>query len=342
MTQNEIIGVFAQLGDSLQNVVKQQPVSDWEHKCLAAIQKEHIYNGWFTLSSVIEAMDGIQHWLNSSELSGWVSHYAFTDKPKSIGLIMAGNLPLVGFHDFLAVLVTGNCAIVKLSKDDSRLFPILIERLIDLAPELVDRIRITPQLKGFDAVIATGSDNSARYFEQYFGKVPHIIRRNRTSVAVLDGSETSKELKDLGKDIFSFFGLGCRNVSKILIPQDFDLDRFFGSIMDYGDMIHHHKYANNYDYHRTIFLMNQDQIIENGFVLLMETDALHSPLAVLYYQRYSDKKEVQDFLHINRDKIQVVVGREYEVFGKAQKPSLSDYADNVNTLEFLSNLKISQ
>jgi hypothetical protein len=338
MTQKEIIRSFVQLGQFLDDALSHQSSRPNATRLVEAIQKEYIYNGWFTPDSVTDAIHGIRSWLYEDALTQWAGNYTYQQEPKSVGVIMAGNIPLVGFHDLLSVLVSGNHAMIKLSSDDRRLLPILLGEMVAINPELQSRISLVLQLKNFDAVIATGSDNSAAYFEQYFAHVPRLIRRNRTSVAVISGNEAQDDLTALGKDIFSFFGLGCRNVSKMLVPVNFDLNRFFGAMISYSELINHHKYANNYDYYRTIYLMNLEPILENGFLLLKETEELHSPLSVLYYQRYSSDDEVNDFLRRHDDKIQAVIGHDFIPFGQGQNPSLCDYADGVDTMSFLSNI----
>jgi hypothetical protein len=226
-----------------------------------------------------------------------------------------------------------------LSSDDKTLLPALIALLKNFAPELGERITVSEAKLGeVDAIIATGSGNSMRYFESYFGHLPHVFRKNRTSIAVLTGEETKEELEALGSYIFTHYGLGCRNVSKLLIPKDFELNRFFEAIIDFGQIINHHKYANNYDYNRAIYLMNLEEILDNGFLLLKESDELFSPLAMLYYQRYENKEEVQLFLSKYIDDIQVVVGEGYEKFGQAQCPLLTDYADGIDTMDWLVKL----
>lgn len=302
------------------------------------ILSEHHHNGWFTESAVRESLLQLGKRLNEAELKEWLGAYNFSQQPKRVGLIMAGNIPLVGFHDFISTLIMGHKPVVKMSSDDKRILPVLIEILETLQPDLTNEIQLVDQLKEIDAVIATGSDNSARYFEKYFGHLPHIIRKNRTSVAIIEGDESTEELKELGKDVFTYYGLGCRNVSHIFFPKDFDLDRFFGAIIDYGDVINHNKYANNYDYYKAIYLMNQEDIIENGFLLTRESSDLFAPIAVIHYQRYDDRKSVQEYLKKHEDKIQVVAGKQHVPFGKAQSPKLDDYADGVNTLNFLSQL----
>lgn len=305
----------------------------------AAIEKEHVHNGWFTAASIRNNLKELGGLLTYEELKQWSEEYEFAKEPVRVGIIMAGNIPLVGFHDFLCVLFSGHKALVKMSSEDTRLFPFVLELIEVFFPEITQFVEIHPRLKDLDAVIATGSDNSARYFEKYFGHVPNIIRKNRTSIAVLDGSETKEELALLGKDIFLYFGLGCRNISKVFVPQDFNLDRMFEAILPYSDIINHHKYANNYDYYKAIYLMNQHKIIENGFLLTMESEDLFAPISVLYTKRYSNLGEVDEFIEQYKEKIQAIIGHGYLSFGQAQSPSLEDYADGVNTMKFLERVR---
>ena len=256
---------------------------------------------------------------------------------------MAGNLPLVGFHDLLCVLVAGHKAIVKLSSDDGVLLPYLITQIRAFAPEWAEAVAFTDdKVTEYDAVIATGSDNTARYFEYYFGKKPHIIRKNRHSVAVLTGEETPEELQDLGKDIFLYYGLGCRNVSKLFVPQGYDFDLLFQAIYPYKDIIEEQKYANNYDYNKAVYLMSLYKLLENGFLLLKEDEHYGSPIATLFYEYYTNKETLKKKLATDKEKIQCVVGHNFidgEIpFGQTQTPKLWDYADGVNTLTFLLNL----
>lgn len=303
------------------------------------VNKQFQLNGWFTKDSVCGALLALGEQLTPGRLSSWTSRYAFVGNPKRVGVIMAGNLPLVGFHDFLCVLLAGHKITAKLSSDDKTLLPALVEALFKFEPALTEYVRLTDGRIGeIDAIIATGSNNSMRYFESYFGQYPHIFRKNRTSVAVLDGTETEAQLHALGKDIFTYFGLGCRNVSQLLVPQDFDLDRFFGAIVSFGDIVNHHKYANNYDYNKAIHLMNREEILENGFMLLKASDELFSPLAMLFYHRYQDQQEVAAYLEKHKEDIQAVVGNRYIPFGQAQCPGLDDYADGVDTMAWLASL----
>jgi len=303
------------------------------------ILRQKQFNGWFTEGNVRLALSALGQQLKKEDLEAWVSNYSLSSDPKRVGIIMAGNLPLVGFHDLLCVLLSGHKAVCKLSSDDRTLLPAMMKQLENWLPELAEFVHFSVgPIGAIDAVIATGSDNSTRYFEQYFGKYPHIFRSSRTSVAILTGDETKEELEALGSDVFQYFGLGCRNVAHLLIHKEFNLNRFFEAIVGYGDLIHHHKYANNYDYNRTIFLLNKVPMLDNNFVLLRENDELFSPLAVVHYQYFSTQDEIEDFLAKHRNEIQAIVGKGYVPFGKAQCPTLSDYADDVDTMAFLSSI----
>lgn len=300
------------------------------------INRQVSYNGWFTKENVRRSLFELGSRLSESELQDWASQYAFAESPKKVLIVMAGNIPLVGFHDFLSVLISGNSAACKLSSDDKTLLPALAGHLLNFLPSLKERIEFTAgKTSGFDAVIATGSDNSMKYFEQYFGKYPHIFRKNRTSVAVLSGEETKDELEKLGDDIFGYFGLGCRNVSHLIVPSDFDLNRFFEGIFPHGDVINNNKYGNNYDYNKAVYLMNQHELLDNNFVLLRESEQLFSPLSMIHYHRYSEKEQVNQYLSKYQTEIQVVVGKGYQSFGTAQSPSLNDYADGIDTMKWL-------
>lgn len=302
-------------------------------------------NSWFTRANVIFAFKSWSEALSENNVQQWLSQYQLpqTTSPKKILIIMAGNLPLVGFHDLLCVLVAGHKAIVKLSSDDGVLLPYLIKQMKAFAPEWAEAVAFTDdKVTEYDAVIATGSDNTARYFEYYFGKKPHIIRKNRHSVAVLTGEETPEELQDLGKDIFLYYGLGCRSVSKLFVPQGYDFDLLFQAIYPYKDIIEEQKYANNYDYNKAVYLMSLYKLLENGFLLLKEDEHYGSPIATLFYEYYTNKETLKKKLATDREKIQCVVGHNFidgEIpFGQTQTPKLWDYADGVNTLTFLLNL----
>ena len=347
MKRNELTAAFSRLGQLMVALShgEQWPgytsgVTEEEWQNLkAVINRQFVYNGWFTKENVAQSLAALGGQLTEEGLTTWLEEYSFTDTPKRVAIIMAGNIPLVGFHDFLCVLLSGNTAVCKLSSDDKTLLPALAVPLLSFLPELKDRIEFTVgPVKNIDAVIATGSDNSALYFEQYFGKYPHIFRKNRTSIAVLTGNETLEELKGLGHDIFDYFGLGCRNVSHIMIPKAHELSTFFEGIYSFSEVVLNKKYGNNYDYHKAIFLMNQHQLFDNNFVLLRETQELFSPLAMVHFQRYETQEEVDQFLTEYNASIQVVIGHKFTPFGSAQCPMLSDYADGVDTMTFLNGV----
>nr|WP_121271325.1 acyl-CoA reductase [Pedobacter schmidteae] len=302
-------------------------------------------NAWFTPEEVEKALNSLHQMLTEEDLKTWFKDITITETPKRIGLILAGNIPMVGFHDVIAVLATGNTALIKLSSADDKLLPALLAQLVQIEPLLVDRIVYVDRLKEFDAVIATGSNNTSRYFEFYFGKVPNIIRKNRNSVAVITGDESNAELALLGHDIFDYFGLGCRNVSKLYIPEDYDIKNFFEPLDKFKDIINHFKYNNNYDYNKSIYLVNLKHHYDNGFLLLTEGEGLSSPLAVLYYETYTNIAQLEALLKDRAEDIQCVVGNAplklnapVLAFGQSQTPKLWDYADNVNTIDFLNNL----
>ena len=309
---------------------------------LIALSQSH--NGWYTPEQVYFALQSWAEALTQGNLDQWLCAYDLQEKkPKTIGLVLAGNIPLVGFHDFLSVLVTGNKALVKTSSNDQHLLPFLAKYLISVAPELRDRIAFTEgKLEHFDAVIATGSNNTARYFEYYFKDKPSIIRKSRNSVAVLNGKETPEELHALGEDIFRYFGLGCRNVSKLLVPKGYDFDAFFKGIFPHQDIIQYEKYAHNYDYNKADFLMSNFKLLDNGFLTIKEDESYASPISSVFYEFYEDVEAVKQKLQTDREKIQCMVSSRFIensiAFGQTQKPALWDYADEVDTVAFLNSL----
>lgn len=307
--------------------------------CLGSIHQARIKNAWFTEENIRTALLGWGNALDEKKLSKWTEGYRVISEPKVIGVVAAGNIPLVGLHDVISVLISGHKLQIKLSKDDTDLMLMALFLLKKFNIDWEENIQLAPmKLSGFDAVIATGSNNSARYFEEYFGSYPNIIRKNRTSVAILDGSETVKELEGLADDIFIHFGMGCRNVSKIFLPTSYDLNKVIGALYRYKDAVHHNKYGNNYDYHKALYLMNGDDILENGFMLFKEEKELHSPLSVLFYEYYDDQSVLREKIRGMDDQIQCIVSKKDIAFGKAQKPELWDYADGINTLKFLAEL----
>lgn len=302
------------------------------------------YNGWFTLEQVVISINSWASALTQENLDKWTSKYDFSTEPnKRVGLILAGNIPLVGFHDFLSVLISGNIAVVKMSSNDQKLLPFLAKYLVAVEPGFANRFEfIEGKMEAFDAVIATGSNNTARYFDYYFNSVPNIIRKNRNSVAILDGTETHEDFVALGKDVFTYYGLGCRNVSKIFVPEGYVFDNFYQGMFEYKDVIEYEKYSNNYDYNKAVFLMSEFKILDNGFLTVKEDKGYASPISSVFYEYYTDINEVKARLTEDVDKIQCIVSNNLIegsiAFGQTQEPQLWDYADNLDTLEFLLKL----
>ncbi|WP_081211658.1 acyl-CoA reductase [Salegentibacter sediminis] len=299
------------------------------------------YNGWFTRENVVFSLQQWSEALTRKNLDQWLDRYDFSAiQPRTVGIVMAGNIPLVGFHDFLSVLLAGHKVVAKLSGNDKQLMPVLARFLIQLDPEYKNRISFTENgLENFDAVIATGSNNTARYFEYYFSKVPSIIRKNRNSVAILTGNETPEELEALGEDIFRYYGLGCRNVSKLYVPKNYNFDDFFKAMYKWNPIINQAKYANNYDYNKAVYLMSNFKLLENGFLILKEDSGYSSPIATVFYETYVKSELLREKLKDESEKIQCIVKKDPDdnevKFGHTQKPQLWDYADNVDTMEFL-------
>jgi hypothetical protein len=312
------------------------------------IQTSQNSNGWFTAEQTANAIAALSDMLNESSLDKWfgqIQNYPSGRSNKKVGLILAGNIPMVGFHDILCVLSAGHTAMIKLSSQDQKLIPYLLKKLTIIEPGFSGRFHFIDRLGESDAVIATGSNNSSRYFEYYFGKLPHIIRKNRNSIAVLSGKETSGQLHDLGYDIFSYFGLGCRNVSKLFVPEKYNFDHFFESIQNFASVGNHHKYNNNYDYNKSIYLVNRVPHLDNGFLLLKQDEQTASPLAVLYYEEYSNQRFLEEKLNSIYEQIQCVVTGfplnlpvQQVAFGESQHPELWDYADGIDTMQFLLSL----
>ncbi len=304
------------------------------------INSASAHNGWFTKENITFALHGWSEILTEEKLNKWLSPYNFPEKqPKTVAILMAGNIPLVGFHDFLSVLITGNKVLAKLSSNDTILLPFLAKKLIEIEPGFAELIEFTEErLSNFDAVIATGSNNTARYFEYYFGKYPSIIRKNRNSVAILTGNETPEQLDALAEDIFRYFGLGCRNVSKLFLPKDYNFDPFFNAMYGWKEIINNNKYINNYDYNKAVYLMSNIELLDNEFLLLKEDNGFSSPISVVFYQYYESEDELRKYLSENKEHIQAIVSEKDIPFGAAQKPQLWDYADGVDTVSFLLNL----
>lgn len=328
---------FTLLGNKISNLSQDQRVEIYDHT--------KNLNPWFVPQSVELSLQGIALFLNEEKLNQWTSSYPLSEpKNKKVGLAMAGNIPLVGFHDYLSVLISGNELVIKLSSQDSYLLPLINSWLIEIEPRFANMVHVAERLKNIDAIIATGSDNTSRYFEYYFRNIPHIIRKNRTSIAILMGEEDTDHLTELGKDVFSYFGLGCRNISKIFVPEGYEFIKLLDSWAGYKEIINHHKYANNYDYQKSILLVNKVPHLDNGFVLLTQHEQLVSPIAVLHFETYTTQADLKNKLKTQKDKIQCIVSANgwYDQsipFGKAQQPELWDYADRIDTLKFLADLR---
>ncbi len=316
-------------------------------RLLELMERAAAINPFFTLNEITKALRGMAFCLTETEIDTWLANYdegLFKEKtPKNIGVIMAGNIPMVGWHDMICVLMSGNRFIGKPSSEDAGLTQFFADLLMEIEPELKDRIVFTERLNEVDAVIATGSNNSARFFNYYFGKKPNIIRKNRNSVAIINGDETFDDFNELGKDIFDYFGLGCRNVSKMYVPQGYDFNLFFESIQGYSKIIDHHRYANNYDYNRSILLMKLLPFLDNGFLLVREDTILSSPISVLFYERFENMEHLNELIKNQRENIQCMASKDgyfpgNVAFGMTQFPHLWDYADGVDTLNFLLTL----
>jgi hypothetical protein len=307
------------------------------------------HNGWYTPEQVYFAIKSWADALTEENIEKWLSNYAeeFREqdkKEKTVALILAGNIPLVGFHDFLSVLITGNKALIKTSSNDQHLLPFLAKYLIAVDENLKDKITfVEGKLQNFDAVIATGSNNTARYFEYYFKDKPSIIRKNRNSAAVLNGKESKEQLEALGEDIFRYFGLGCRNVSKLFVPKGYSFDAFFEAIFKYQDVIHYEKYANNYDYNKAVFLMSNFKLLDNGFLTIKEDSSYASPISSVFYEFYDNIEDLRARIKADAEQIQCIVSNDLIEnsipFGQTQNPQLWDYADNVDTITFLLTTK---
>lgn len=303
-------------------------------------EKAYQKNGWFTIEFIDTAVANIIHqFLDEEKLKAWAAHYHLDDNisPKKVGIVMAGNIPLVGFHDFLAVFISGHTQVIKLSSKDDVLLKHIVEKMIEWDNAVAQKIQFADLLKGCEAYIATGSNNSARYFEQYFSRYPHIIRKNKTSVAIIDGTESANELEKLSDDIHLYFGLGCRNITKLYVPPGYDFVPLLKAFDKYKYFIEHNKYKNNYDYQLSLALMNNIYYMTNGAILLIENEAVFSPISQVNYSYYNNKEEILKQLQSDEN-IQCIAGINNIPFGMTQKPTLFNYADGLDTMEFLLTL----
>ncbi len=350
MELKDRVKAFEKLGVFL----KEQVRGEWtemntEHEVFTKLLlqvKNH--NAWFTEAELSSALSAIASSLETKNLDKWVEPYkealSGPSAKKKVLVIMAGNIPLVGFHDFISVLISGNRFLGKVSSDDHLLLPFLAAILLQLEPRFKDLIEFAEgQVKDMDAVIATGSSNSSRYFDYYFGKYPHIIRKNRHSIAIITGNENAEDFAQLGKDIFQYYGLGCRNVSKLFVPEGYQFDPFFEGIYSFSHILSSNKYVNNYEYNKTLYLLNNEKMLDNNFLLLREDIALSSPIGVMFYEYYKDVESLKSRLHMDEPYIQCKVSKAAQFpgtlpFGQTQCPQLWDYADGVDTLKFLLTL----
>lgn len=332
------IAAFTELGNILGEVLGGKENS-YSQELNKLITNQQFSNPWFTPENVRLAIEAISSMLERDKLQMWTDMYpelADTPGGQNVGIIMAGNIPMVGFHDFLTVLVSGNNVIAKTSSKDKDLIKFIAGILSNINRQFADKISFTEGvIKNFNSIIATGSDNTSRYFEYYFSKYHHIIRKNRNGVAIINGSETERELIALGFDVFSYFGLGCRNVSKIFLPENYDLNVLVKAWEHYSPVFNHHKYANNYEYNKAVYMVNQEPFKDAGFLIFRESTSLSSPVAVLYHEFYKNEDELEAKINSSKNKIQCIAGRNEIPFGKTQYPDLWDYADGIDTMKFL-------
>jgi hypothetical protein len=347
MNFEQRIQSFKILSVFIQNFLNNQDDSKKEmDQFNKTINEAFLYNGWFTRNNSLKSLKGICNLIDTLNHSRLKEHFIEPERPKTIAVIMAGNIPAVGFHDLMCVLLSGHRILIKLSSDDKIIIPFLMSVLVDINPEFKNYIAYSQnKLTGFDAVIATGSNNSSAYFEYYFGKYPHIIRKNRNSLAILNGNETSEELELLGNDIFDYYGLGCRNVSKIFVPAGYSFNQFFESIYSFAHVIENKKYANNYEYNRAIYLMTQEKFLDNNFLLVKhEKEQLSSPIGVVFFDEYQNEKELEQVLNSIESKTQCIASN-FSIentntvkFSETQSPDFFDYADGIDVMKFINNL----
>lgn len=338
---------FVKLGTLFNEFCESDTIENdsWLSELDGVLRQAELKNSWYTRDNLLHALG---HWgklLTENSLLKWQDtyHNKGMNSRQKVAIIMAGNIPLVGFHDFLCVLLSGHQVLVKLSSNDAVILPFVKKFLVHQDSSFTGKIAFTEgQLADFNAVIATGSNNTSRYFEYYFGKYPSIIRKNRNSVAILSGNESKDHLEKLGEDIFRYFGLGCRSVSKVFVPEGYNFDTFFNAIFKWKHLLDHHKYVNNYDYNKAVYLMSEIQILDNGFLILKEDEGFSSPIATLFYEYYDNIEALKKRLEHEAEQIQCVVAEgflENEIpFGRTQIPLLSDYADGVDTMKFLMEL----
>lgn len=333
---------FTNLSSILNNYCNRNQKDKYYSLIETSVYQAEIHNPWFIERFVRIMLSHIAEMTNKESIEKLIDDdFKPAQKPKKVLVIAAGNIPMVSFHDVLCVLLSGHYLVFKPSSKDKILMKTIFNILNDIDATIKERVFIQDDVissKEIDAVIATGTNNTAAYIHQYFSKYPRIVRNNRTSVAIIDNITTDDELKKLADDILLYFGMGCRNVSKLFVPDDFDIQRIFKALVEYGYFMQHHKYMNNYEYYRSIYLLNRESFLENNFLILKETASLHAPVANLFYEKYKNINDVHQFIQQHKDEIQCVVGKNYVPFGKAQFPDILEFADGINTKEFLMSL----
>ena len=345
MNLNNRITLFVKLGRFFSDYINNNLESLEKNKFDKAINESILHNSFFSKKNILKSLLSWSNVLTKKSIDNFLSNYMIKIKKreKKIAIVMAGNIPLVGFHDFFCVILSGNFAVIKLSSKDSHLFKFILRFLVNENPDFSTKFDVVEnKLQIFDAVIATGNNISANQFELYFKKYPKIIRRNRHSIAILNGNETKKEIELLANDIFYYYGLGCRNVSKIFIPNNYNLDILFKSFVLWNEVINKNSYANNYNYYRAIYLLNKEVFFDNGFVLLKESEKIGSPVGTIYFEYYKSENQIKEMIKKNNEKIQCIVSnnnyRKTIKFGETQMPNLNDFADDIDTFNFLLKL----
>ena len=345
MNLNNRITLFVKLGRFFSDYINNNLESLEKNKFDKAINESILHNSFFSKKNILKSLLSWSNVLTKKSIDDFLSNYLIKNKKreKKIAIIMAGNIPLVGFHDFFCVIISGNFAVIKLSSKDSHLFKFILSFLVKENPDFDTKFDVVEsKLQIFDAVIATGNNISANQFELYFKKYPQIIRRNRHSIAILNGNETKKEIELLANDIFYYYGLGCRNVSKIFIPNNYNLDILFKSFVLWNEVINKNSYSNNYNYYRAIYLLNKEVFFDNGFVLLKESEKIGSPVGTIYFEYYKSDNQIKEMIKKNNEKIQCIVSNNNYPktikFGETQMPNLNDFADDIDTFNFLLKL----
>ena len=345
MNLNNRITLFVKLGRFFSDYINNNLESLEKNKFDKAINESILHNSFFSKKNILKSLLSWSNVLTKKSIDDFLSNYLIKNKKreKKIAIIMAGNIPLVGFHDFFCVIISGNFAVIKLSSKDSHLFKFILSFLVKENPDFDTKFDVVEsKLQIFDAVIATGNNISANQFELYFKKYPKIIRRNRHSIAILNGNETKKEIELLANDIFYYYGLGCRNVSKIFIPNNYNLDILFKSFVLWNEVINKNSYSNNYNYYRAIYLLNKEVFFDNGFVLLKESEKIGSPVGTIYFEYFKSDNQIKEMIKKNNEKIQCIVSNNNYPktikFGETQMPNLNDFADDIDTFNFLLKL----